>query len=67
MIGPGVQVADGAVLERCLLMDGAVVEKPIHMRDCLVFPNVRVRHDRDLSRTILTQETEISDNVDAAP
>lgn len=67
MIGRGVQVADGAVLERCLLMDGAVVEKPIHMRDCLVFPNVRVRHERDLSRTILTQETEISDNVVAAP
>lgn len=67
MIGRGVQIADGAEIERCLLMDGVVIEKGIVMRDCLVFPNVRVRHERELRRTILTRETEISDNVDAQP
>jgi NDP-sugar pyrophosphorylase family protein len=67
MIGRGVQLADGARVERSLLMDGVVIEKPIAIRDCLVFPNVRVRHERDLCRTIITQETEISDNVVAAP
>jgi dTDP-glucose pyrophosphorylase len=64
MIGRGVQIADGADVERCLLMDGVVIEKPITLRDCLVFPNVRVRHDHDLRRTIVTRETEISDNAD---
>jgi hypothetical protein len=31
-----------------------------------VFPNVRVGHERDLVRAIITRETEISDNVAAA-
>ncbi|MBK8975300.1 MAG: NTP transferase domain-containing protein [Planctomycetes bacterium] len=61
MIGRGVQLASGARVERSLLMDGVVIEKPIELRDCLVFPNVRVRHDRDLRRAILTNETEIID------
>lgn len=67
MIGRGVQICEGARIERSLLMDGAVIEKPIALRDCLVFPNVRVRHDRDLTRAILTQETEIIDNVGSHP
>ena len=61
-IGQGVQVAQGASIENSVLMDGAVVEKPIAMRDCLVFPTVRVRHDHDLHRTILTQDAEIRDS-----
>lgn len=62
MIGRGVQLAEGVTVEHSLLMDGVVVEKPIAIRDCLVFPNVRVRHEQDLNRAILTQDAEIVDN-----
>ncbi len=61
MIGKGVQVADGATIENSLLMDGVVVENPITIRDCLVFPGVRLTHQADLERTIVTAEGQISD------
>ena len=61
-IGKGVQICDGARVERSVLMDGVVIEHPIELRDCLVFPNVRVTHERDLRRAILTRETEIIDS-----
>ncbi len=67
LIGRSVQIADGAKLERCLILDGAVIEKPISMFECLVFPNVRVKHDRDLTRAIITAETEIVDNEASRP
>jgi ADP-glucose pyrophosphorylase len=62
-----VQIAEGASLERCLVLDGAVIEKPIKMREVLVFPNVRVKHEGELTRAIITKETEIFDNEAAQP
>ena len=65
LIGRDVRIASGASIECSLLMDGAVVEHDIELRDCLVFPGVHVRHERDLQRTILTAEAEISDHSGA--
>jgi glucose-1-phosphate thymidylyltransferase len=67
LIGRSVQIAEGASLERCLVLDGAVIEKPIKMREVLVFPNVRVKHEGELTRAIITKETEIFDNEAAQP
>ena len=62
MIGRGVQLHPEARIENSLLMDGVVVERGIEIRDSLVFPNVRVKSEKDLHRVILTQETEIDAN-----
>jgi dTDP-glucose pyrophosphorylase len=58
-LGKGVKVHPGATLERCVLMDGCEVTSPIRLKECLVFPGVRVEGKRDLVHVILTPETEI--------
>jgi dTDP-glucose pyrophosphorylase len=57
--GARVQVAPGARIERCVLMDDVVVEHGITMRNSLVFPGVRVTGQRDVLETILTPDREI--------
>jgi NDP-sugar pyrophosphorylase family protein len=66
MIGRGVQLHPEARVENSLLMDGVIVDHGIEIRDCLVFPNVRVKSSTDLRRAILTQEAEIQDNQPGA-
>ncbi len=56
LVGEGVQRPAGAVLERSVVMDGAVIEHPITVRDSLVFPGAVVRGDEDLVRRIVTPE-----------
>ncbi|MEO0478661.1 MAG: sugar phosphate nucleotidyltransferase [Planctomycetota bacterium] len=60
-IGKGVQLPEGTVVENSVLMDGVSVKHPIEIRDCLVFPNVRVDDESALRRSILTRETRIVD------
>lgn len=59
MIGENVKLADGCRIEHSVIMDGVVIEHPIAIRDCLIFPGVRVVSEKDMRRRILTQETEI--------
>ncbi len=58
-LGERVEVHQGAKLERCVVMDGAVVEHPITLRECLLFPGVRVSRTQDAQRLIFTPEHEI--------
>lgn len=53
-IGRGVRLAPGCEVERSVIMDGAVVERPTVIRDSLIFPNATVRGGRDLCRVIVT-------------
>jgi len=59
LLGEGVRLAPGAVVERSVLMDRVVVEHPIRIRDCLVFPDRVVQRRSDLERAILIPGHEI--------
>jgi dTDP-glucose pyrophosphorylase len=52
-IGKGVRLARGCTVERSVIMDGATIEQPILIRDCLVLPGVTVTTASDLYRTIV--------------
>lgn len=56
LIGDQVRLAPGCRVERSVIMDGAVVEQPIAIRDSLVFPGVTVTATHDLSRAIVTPD-----------
>jgi dTDP-glucose pyrophosphorylase len=56
LIGRGVRLAPGCRVTRSVLMDGAAVEHPIAIHECLVFPGVTIAAPTDLSRAIVTGE-----------
>jgi NDP-sugar pyrophosphorylase family protein len=56
MIGAGVQLCDGAKIERSVLMDGCQVTQPITIRESLIFPGVVLDQEVDLVRKIVTPE-----------
>lgn len=58
-IGENVVVEADADLDHCILMSGAHVSSGTKMRDCLVFPGVRVEGQRDLEQMIITTDAEI--------
>jgi dTDP-glucose pyrophosphorylase len=53
-IGRDVRLAPGCTVERSVLMDGVTVERPIAIRDSLVFSGVTVTSAVDLRRVIAT-------------
>jgi dTDP-glucose pyrophosphorylase len=53
-IGADVRLADGCTVERSVIMDRATVERPIAIRDSLIFSDVTVRTSSDLRRVIVT-------------
>jgi dTDP-glucose pyrophosphorylase len=55
-VGKNVTLAKGCEVQRSVLMDGAVVEQPICVRDSLIFPGVRVAGAGDLVRQIVTTD-----------
>jgi dTDP-glucose pyrophosphorylase len=57
--GPSVQVAPGALLDRCVVMDGASVQGDVALTECLLFPGARVPSGRVCRRTIFTPDAEI--------
>jgi dTDP-glucose pyrophosphorylase len=59
LLGQGVKLHPGAKVERSVLMDGAVVDKPITVRECLLFPGATLSASADVSRRIVTTEHEI--------
>ncbi len=59
LLGRDVHVHPGARLERCVLMDGARVERPISVRECLLFPGVTLANGSDVERRILVPGHEI--------
>ena len=56
LIGRDVRLATGCRVERSVIMDGAVVEHPIAIRDSLVLPGVTVGASYDLWRAIVTAD-----------
>ena len=59
LVGQGVRLAPGTVVERSVVMDGVVVDPAIRIRDSLVFPDQVVSRQADLERTILLPGHEI--------
>lgn len=59
LLGKDVSIAEGATVERSIIMDGATIEHPVRVVDSLVFPGVRVTSKDELRGVILTNETEI--------
>ncbi len=55
-IGRNVRLAPGCTVERSVVMDGAVVEHPIKIRDSLVFSGATVACPFDLCRAIVTPQ-----------
>jgi dTDP-glucose pyrophosphorylase len=53
-IGRGVRLAQGCTVERSVIMDGATIERPIAIRDSVVFAGVTVSSVSDLHRVIAT-------------
>ena len=56
LIGEGVQLCEGARVERSVLMDGCRVTQPITIRESLIFPGVVLDQSTDLVRRIVTPE-----------
>jgi glucose-1-phosphate thymidylyltransferase len=52
-LGQNVRLAPGCTVERSVIMDGATIERPIAVRDSLIFPGVTVSGSSDLSRAIV--------------
>ena len=59
LIGQGVKLHPGARIERSVLMDGAVVDQPIVVRECLLFPGATLSANADVSRRIVTADHSI--------
>ena len=59
ILGEGVRLASGTVVERSVLMERVVVDRPIRIRDSLVFPDQVVSRSSNLERTILIPGHEI--------
>ena len=53
-IGKNVRIPAGCTIERSVVMDGAIIEHPITIRDSLIFPGVTVRASVDLRRVVIT-------------
>lgn len=58
-LGEGAQVHPDARLEGCVVMERAVIEHPVHLRQCVVFPDARVRRRDAAARLIVTPDAEI--------
>jgi dTDP-glucose pyrophosphorylase len=56
LIGTDVRLAPGCTVERSVLMDRVVVEHPITIRECLVFPDVALSSRANLRRCVVTPE-----------
>src|SRR5262249_16630674 len=56
LVGTDVRLAKGCTLERSIVMDRAVVEHPIAIRETLVFAGTTVTAATDLRRCIVTPE-----------
>jgi NDP-sugar pyrophosphorylase family protein len=52
LIGRNVRLAEGCTIERSIIMDGAAIERPIAVRESIVFPGVTVGSSVDLHRVI---------------
>jgi dTDP-glucose pyrophosphorylase len=59
LVAPGARVAAGASIVRSVVMEGAVVEHAIELRESLVFPGTEVTSERDLHRQIVTRDHSI--------
>ncbi len=55
-IAPDAAVAPGARVERSVIMEGAVIEHPVALVECLVFPGARVSGAEELRRQIITRD-----------
>lgn len=59
LLGRDVHLHPGARVERSVLMDGARVERPVALRECLLFPGAVVAGAGDVERRIVTPDLEI--------
>ena len=58
-VGANVQVASSAQLDRCILMEGAVVEGDARLQECMLLPGSKVAAGRSATRVIFTPRSEI--------
>ncbi|MFQ5515138.1 MAG: sugar phosphate nucleotidyltransferase [Myxococcota bacterium] len=56
LVGNQVKLPPGCRVERSVIMDGAVVEQPVTIRESLIFPGARVSGSADLVRQIVTPD-----------
>jgi dTDP-glucose pyrophosphorylase len=56
LLGRDVQLHPGARVERSVLMDGARVEHPVAVRECLLFPGAVLPGTGDVERRIVTAD-----------
>lgn len=56
IVAPSARLAEGATVTSSLVMDGAVIEHPIHLRETLVFPDAVVTSTSDVERRIITPD-----------
>lgn len=56
LLGRDVQLHPGARVERSVLMDGARVEHPVAVRECLLFPGAVLSGAGDVERRIVTAD-----------
>ncbi len=55
-VAESARVASGATITRSVVMEGATIEHPIALRECLVFPGATVTSREDVQRQIITRE-----------
>jgi dTDP-glucose pyrophosphorylase len=59
LVGQNTTIHPGATIQGSVLGDGVTVEKPIAIKDSLVFSEVRVTADKDIDRMLLAPDVAI--------
>jgi len=59
LVGPNTTLHPGATLQGSVLGSGVTVEKPIVIKDSLVFSGVRITSEQDIERMLLTPDVAI--------
>ena len=59
LVGHQVKLPTGCKIERSVIMDGAIVERPIHIRESLILPGARIAGSKDVVRQIITPDVTI--------
>ncbi|OGL46285.1 MAG: hypothetical protein A2149_09070 [Candidatus Schekmanbacteria bacterium RBG_16_38_11] len=64
IIGEGTKICSGAIIENSVVGNNVIIEKPLKMREAIVFDDVRLIGGKGCSKVIVTTNGEIPCDID---
>jgi len=64
LVGEGTKICQGASIENSVVGNNVAIEKPIKVKEAIVFDDMKLTDDRNRSRVIVTQDGEIACEID---